>query len=381
MATTEISTSSRLSVSRNFPVDATALRTYQTISESDRTKLHVNLVGVSPSGTVDSQSFGLTLYAFDSSSPGNSPFTAKLDLEAARRLCSFLNSISLVRDHNRSSSGPFIEVAADVSPAMREALSRDPDFVKAVWTVDPSVLLEFVQNDLDTVDIKSLAYRKAQLSAMSRLLDDEDYFNEQERAVGGRGPEAVWQHFFDQNQWIFGYGLSYIVGEGVDSSRLEQVVAGHSIGGVGKRVDALLRTRGILRSLCFVEIKHHRTSLLSPDQYRSGAWQPSLELTGAVAQVQRSVQRAVETLGFRASIRNKDGWDVASYFNYAPRAIVVCGSLEQFINGARENEPMFSSFELYRRNTLSPEILTFDELRERASSIVRSGEERSASQL
>jgi hypothetical protein len=39
------------------------------------------------------------------------------------------------------------------------------------------------------------------------------------------------------------------------------VVAGHSIAGAGKRVDALMRTAGRIRSMVFAEIKHHGTAL------------------------------------------------------------------------------------------------------------------------
>jgi hypothetical protein len=48
---------------------------------------------------------------------------------------------------------------------------------------------------------------------------------------------------------------------------------GRSVKGVGKRVDALLRTAGIIRSLAFAEIKHHRTQLVE-DEYRVGCWGP-----------------------------------------------------------------------------------------------------------
>ena len=38
------------------------------------------------------------------------------------------------------------------------------------------------------------------------------------------------------------------------------------------------------------------------------------------------------------------------------------------------NEDKYSSFELYRRNSLSPEIITFDELFQRAVSIIKNTE-------
>jgi len=56
-----------------------------------------------------------------------------------------------------------------------------------------------------------------------------------------------------------------------------------------------------------------------------------------------------------------------------PRSIVVVGSLAQFQTEKGLNEPQFGSFELFRRQLIAPEILTFDELYERARFIVEQG--------
>jgi hypothetical protein len=48
----------------------------------------------------------------------------------------------------------------------------------------------------------------------------------------------------------------------------------------------------------------------------------------------------------------------------------VIGCLQQFVSDNGINEPKFSSFELLRRQTTSPEVITFDELYERARFIV-----------
>jgi hypothetical protein len=82
----------------------------------------------------------------------------------------------------------------------------------------------------------------------------------------------------------------------------------------------------------------------------------------------------VESLGTRVQLLDEGGWEVGQYYNYSPRSIVVCGTHAEFTQDDQENEGMFSSFELYRRNLVVPEILTFDELLERASSIVRGSE-------
>ena len=61
------------------------------------------------------------------------------------------------------------------------------------------------------------------------------------------------------------------------------------------------------------------------------------------------------------------------FFNYVPRAVVVCGTLSQFVEAGGTHVPKFSSFELYRRSLQSPDIVTFDELHDRASAILEAG--------
>lgn len=149
------------------------------------------------------------------------------------------------------------------------------------------------------------------------------------------------------------------------------MVQGHSVASHGKRADALMKTRGLISSLCFVEIKVHTTKLLSNKPYRAGCWAPSAELVGAVAQVQGTVQGAIAQIGNKYIGKDELGSPTGEEaFNFQPRAFLVIGSLDEFRGDHGVNEDQYRSFELYRRNTAWPEIITFDELYERASYIV-----------
>ena len=57
---------------------------------------------------------------------------------------------------------------------------------------------------------------------------------------------------------------------------------------------------------------------------------------------------------------------------YQPRSFLVIGSLSEFRVAQGINEEKYSSFEMFRRNVNAPEIITFDELYERAKYIVES---------
>ncbi len=167
--------------------------------------------------------------------------------------------------------------------------------------------------------------------------------------------------------------MRYVFTSPLDNRKLEQITTGHSFLEAGKRSDALLKTRGLISSLCFVELKTHRTQLLSNEPYRPESWRISNELAGAIAQVQKTVQKALKSL--KVETTSTDGFPTGEIvFNYQPKAVVVIGCLDEFRSSYGVNELKYSSFELFRRNTMNPEIITFDELYDRARFIVELAE-------
>ena len=185
----------------------------------------------------------------------------------------------------------------------------------------------------------------------------------------------MWQKYFEKNPWIFGYGLGYIFLSSLDDKKLEQVVQGYSVNNHGKRVDALMKTKGIISNLCFIEIKTHATSLLDSKPYRSGCWAPSKELAGAISQVQGTIASAIDSLSNKISLEDAEGNPTGEeIFNYQPKSYLVIGSMQEFTTEDGVNKDKLRSFELLRKNTVNPEIITFDELYERAKFIVHHNE-------
>jgi len=233
------------------------------------------------------------------------------------------------------------------------------------------VFSEVIRSEITKEDIIAIGYRKKQLDVYRGLLSNPEYFeNIRERKKTSK--EGLWQKFFERNKWIFGYGLSYLILSSLDEKKLEQVVQGHDVASFGKRVDALMKTKGLISSLCFIEIKTHETPLLQKKPYRSGCWAPSQELTEAVAQIQGTVASAVKSLTQKISFSDKHGNPTGEEaYNYLPKSYLVIGSLGEFTNEHGVNEDQYRSFELYRKNIIAPEILTFDELYERTKYIVQ----------
>ncbi|MEK7755655.1 MAG: Shedu immune nuclease family protein [Planctomycetota bacterium] len=245
---------------------------------------------------------------------------------------------------------------------------------QALFQDNQELFAEVIRSAVTKEDVVAVGYRKRQLQDFQQLLENDEYFNTV-KAQKQCSNEAVWQKFFEKNPWIFGYGLSYIHLSTLDEKKLEQVVHGHTVSEHGKRVDALLKTRGVISSLCFVEIKTHKTALLNSQPYRAGCWSPSAELSGAVSQVQGTVALATESIKSKLSLTDDDGNPTGEeVFNYMPKSFLVVGSLHEFVGDHGVNQERYRSFELYRRNNISPEIVTFDELYERARFIVHQNE-------
>lgn len=171
--------------------------------------------------------------------------------------------------------------------------------------------------------------------------------------------ESSWQDFFENNTWIFGYGLHYKILRVVQSQPNYGGSAVTSRG--GQRGDFLTATSAEVKFTCLVEIKKPNTKLLQNSEYRNGVWGTSADLSGAVSQIQVNCAKW-EIEGSRLD-QNRDA--MTDVCTVSPRGIVIIGSTGQLNTHDKKN-----SFERYRCEIHNPEILTFDELYERAKYIV-----------
>ncbi len=237
-------------------------------------------------------------------------------------------------------------------------------------------------NECKESDVIAVGYRRRQLTTFKGLLDDAVFFNAMKEEWKKVRDEDLWQHFFEENKWIFGYGLNYVFMTSLDRRKLEQVTTGYDYQQRGKRTDALMKTVGDISNLCFVEIKTHRTKLLksaagvkstvgSRSAYRPACWQVSLELAGGIAQSQQTVATFLMTTQREERIKDAQGNKTSEeVFFHKPKAFLVIGRLQQFRNEHGVNAEKLSSFEHFRGSIVTPEIITFDELYARANCIL-----------
>ena len=256
-------------------------------------------------------------------------------------------------------------------------LTKDQAF--KIYRDNEELFREVSNESITKEDIVNLVYRKEQLYYFWNLLNKVEFFEEEKIRLGILKDEALWQGFFERNTWIFWYGLSYVFNSALEDKKLEQVISGFDFNNSGKRIDALMKTRGFINSFCLGEIKTHKTPLLREvkDPYRGESWAISNELGGAIAQIQKSAQKSIKELSTKVEIKETTG-DLTGeqIFIYQPKSFVIIGNLKEFISEKGVNEDKFSSFELFRQNQTNPEIITFDELYERAKYIVKSDEEK-----
>lgn len=219
---------------------------------------------------------------------------------------------------------------------------------------------EDVWNQLISCD-PELATRLSLAQVQSNRQKALDEFQEN---LTKNNDESYWQKFFEENPWIFGYGLKYKFLNLIDSQ--PNYGGTNYTGKGGQRGDSLLNSEAEIKFTVLVEIKRPDTPILSlrkRDPYRNGAYLLSSELIGGVSQIQVNcktwLRKSVEP-------ENNDPLSADNIYTVNPRGIVVIGNTSQF--GGERNK--IETFEIFRNELNNPEVITFDELFERAKFIV-----------
>lgn len=246
-----------------------------------------------------------------------------------------------------------IEVPENRQGFVRELLKRD--FGTEVWNQIVS----------DKPDLATrLSYSRIHEERQNALKEFE--FNIQRNE-----DEKYWQNFFNSNSWIFGYGLKYVF---LDILQREASYGGRNFTGKGDEVgDFLCKTEANVRFTVLVEIKRPDTSLFSmekgsPKYYRNGVCQLSPEFTGAVSQLQ------VNCSAWERDSRTQENYEQLmpdKIYTENPKGILIVGNTAQF----DRNNDARRTFEEFRTHIHGIDLITFDELLERARFIVANTDE------
>jgi len=174
--------------------------------------------------------------------------------------------------------------------------------------------------------------------------------------------EPQWQAFFEKNTWIFGYGLDYRF---LSILQREAAVSDSDLDGKNTvESDFLL---GSTDFTVLVELKRPDTPLFETLKNRSRSWKLSKYMVEAVSQI--LAQKASWEIKSTQNCYNTEG-NLINQRTCDPKCILIVGSREQFNDNSRDQDIKFRTFELFRRDSRNIEILTYDELYERAYYIV-----------
>jgi hypothetical protein len=274
------------------------------------------------------------------------------------RLLEFLNRLQFINLSNEErfqvedisvTAGP--KIITDATDRM--LLNR----IRQLGDGDREELFRKLHNDITQKEINLLLGRKQALEEFEAQFDSAGWL------------EGEWQDFFERQNWVFGYGLDYRIMRQFD----REMVVGS--GGTDNRekptVDFLMNFTDYT---VLVEIKRPNTSIFQPTKSgRAGTWRFSADFMDAVSQV---LEQKAEWLSAAQSREHHDksGMRRLEARTRDVKAILVIGSSrKEFgqVENIREANIKRDTFELFRRDTRNIEILTFDELLDRARFITK----------
>jgi len=180
-----------------------------------------------------------------------------------------------------------------------------------------------------------------------------------DNSISVHSEEKVWQYFFEKNEWIFGYGLDY---------RFQQILQREThlsdaeLDGSNTVINDFLLGDKFFTT--FIELKKPSTPLFGNEKNRSNSWRLSNDLIDRVSQILEHKASGLIRLDSGQYINGEPPKQNA----YDSKVILIIGdwSENNNVSSTQESEIKKKTFELFRRDSRNIEILTFDELFERA---------------
>ena len=305
---------------------------------------------------------GLTFSTYENGKEKGNIKLSSFTLEHITEFLEIIKSLS-ISDLTQRKISLNLNLGSDIKNTLTTLITK---------TLDPhnqiELIRQFLNNGLITdQDIVNTGYRKLALQKFEKLLNNGDYIQIYIRDNNLKNPnlEKVWQHFFENNQWIFGYGLDYkfqaILQREVhlNTSFLDQT---NSV-----LADFLL---GDKKFTTFVEIKRPDTQIFAKSLNRSGCWRLSSDLYDAHSQILE--HKACGQIKLQmGSVNYDNNGETIAQNSYDSKTILIISNWSEIDKDNPKNQEIKKkTFELFRQNSKNVEIITFDELYDRAKFIV-----------
>ena len=300
----------------------------------------------------DASIVNLTIQGFLGTKP--EPFAFTFDKESYRVFKEVLDAVKFI-DYSNKNKFRVNNAEVLIKGMMVDGNEQQLiEFLRSSSGSDREALLDSLRDDVfKPEDINVLTGRKKGLQEFHVKM-----------AEGASVSERQWQAFFETNSWIFGYGLDYRF---LGILQREARVSGVDVDGKHTVTSDFLL--GTSHFTVIVENKLPTTPLFGSSVNRSHTWSLSRELMDGVSQI-LAQKVEWEEKSRREHQFTEDGSRIHQ-LTRDPRAILVIGRTDQFNGSDREALHKAQTFELFRRNLRNVEILTYDELFERAEFIVK----------
>lgn len=238
------------------------------------------------------------------------------------------------------------------------------------------VLAELIQkSDFSEDQIEAILRqnREVTLKQFKRLLTEPEswkqYAAKYEGELDGSGEEAVWHHFLKKHHWLLGLNA--------DVRFIRDLIPEGNVGitdtqGRGSpKADFV----GLNDYTTVIELKTPKTKIFTERKKstsRANTWSLSDDFIDGISQCLGQKFDWDKSHKSKDLIKNGEGVDQDRVRTVDPKSIFLIGLRSEFPESSREKDVWTKrdTFERYRRNSRNVEILTFDELYERAYYLV-----------
>lgn len=278
----------------------------------------------------------------------------KFNFAQLREFLSLINEIDLKGiSENKLKIGDDLNLDAESIRSVKVLLSKDGG----------AEIVETLINEgiISSKDIVNTSFRKKGLQIFADLKNNPDYLKTYatENSISVYSEEKIWQHFFEKNQWIFGYGLDYRYQKILQR---EAHLSDSELDGSNTVIGDYLLGDNFFTT--FIELKKPSTHLFANKSNRSNSWRLSNDLIESVSQILEHKASGLIRLDREQYI----GGEILKQKAFDSKVILLIGDWKEIEQSKTtlEKDIKKKTFELFRRDSRNIEILTFDELYERA---------------
>src|SRR5699024_7436719 len=236
-------------------------------------------------------------------------------------------------------------------------------------------LIEIMKvGNLSSSAIKDLTFenRKQNLKAFYFLMKNKEYEGKKSHELYREkyrlpiGEETIWHHFLKENDWILGLNADvYFINEFLD----EQKVGQEDSKGAGSPQTDMI---GISDFTTLIELKHSNTEIFKKrkSKGRANTFDFTSDFIEGVSQClgqKFSFEKAYEQKNFVKDDGSR--FDKTTVQTVDPNSVFLIGNKKkEFPIAKKDNENLLKNaiIQRFRRNNRNIDILTFDELFERA---------------